>query len=55
MKKIKLEVVVDNEIAGETLMFLQQITINNIREYNLSMRDYDLWPGGPVYGDVENV
>lgn len=55
MKKIKLEVVVDNEVAGETLVFLQKLVINNIREYNLSMEDYGLLPYGPTYGEVENA
>lgn len=41
MKKIKLEVVVDNEVAGETLLFLQKVIINNICEYHLSMEEYD--------------
>ena len=54
MKKIKLEVVVDNEVAGETLLFLQKVIINNIREYRLSMEDYGIWPYGPVYGEIEN-
>lgn len=54
MKKIKLEVVVDNEVAGDTLLFLQKVIINNIREYYLSMEDYGIWPDGPVYGEIEN-
>lgn len=37
MKKIKLEVVVDDELAVETLAFLQKLIIVNIRRYNLSM------------------
>ena len=55
MKKIKLEVVVDNEVAGETLVFLQKLTINNIREYNLSMEEYGIWQDGPSYGEVADV
>jgi hypothetical protein len=55
MKKIKLEVVVDNEVAGETLLFLQKVIINNIREYNLSMEDYGLLPYGPTLGEIENA
>lgn len=41
MKKIKLEVVVDAEDARETLTFLQNLIINNICEYHLSMEEYD--------------
>lgn len=55
MKKIKLEVVVDNEVAGETLVFLQSLKINNIREYSLSMEDYGLLPYGPTLGEIENA
>lgn len=38
MKKIKLEVVVDDEFAVETLAFLQKLIMINIRGYNLSMK-----------------
>ena len=38
MKKIKLEVVVDDELAVETLAFLQKLIMINIRGYNLSMK-----------------
>lgn len=55
MKKIKLEVVVDNEVAGETLVFLQKLIINNIREYNLSMEEYGLLPYSPMLGEIENA
>lgn len=55
MKKIKLEVVVDNEVAGETLVFLQKLIINNIREYNLSMEEYGLMPYGPTVGEIEDA
>lgn len=53
MKKIKLEVTVDNEIAGETLVFLQKLIINNIREYSLSMEDYGISPYGPILGECD--
>ena len=53
MKKIKLEVVVDNEVAGETLLFLQKVIINNIREYHLSMEEYDISPYGPILGEYD--
>lgn len=53
MKKIKLEVVVDNEVAGETLLFLQKLIINNIREYHLSMEDYGISPYGPILGECD--
>ncbi len=55
MKKIKLEVVVDDKVAGETLAFLQNLIINNIREYNLRMEDYGLLPSGPTFGEIENA
>lgn len=55
MKKIKLEVVVDNEVAGETLSFLQSLKINNIREYNLSMEEYGLLTYGPTVGEIEDA
>lgn len=41
MKKIKLEVVVEDENAGETLTFLQGLIINNITFYVLCMEDCD--------------
>ena len=53
MKKIKLEVVVDNEVAGETLLFLQNVIINNIREYHLSMEEYGISPYGPILGECD--
>ena len=53
MKKIKLEVVVDNEVAGDTLLFLQKVIINNIREYRLSMEDYGISPYGPILGECD--
>lgn len=38
MKKIKLEVVVDDKLAGETLAFLQKLIIVNNHGYNLSVK-----------------
>lgn len=55
MKKLKLEVIVDNEVAGETLVFLQKLIINNIREYNLSMEEYGLLLYGPTVGEIEDA
>lgn len=55
MKKIKLEVTVNDEVAGETLAFLQKLIINNILEYSLSMEEYGLLPYGPTLGEIENA
>jgi hypothetical protein len=55
MKKIKLEVVVDNEVAEEDLAFLQKLVIHNAREYHLSMEEYGLLPYGPTLGEIENA
>lgn len=55
MKKIKLEVVVDDEVAGETLVFLQNLRINNAHEYYLSMEEYGLLQYGPDLGEIENA
>lgn len=41
MKKIKLEVVVDDEDARETLTFFQGLIIHNIALYTLSVEEYD--------------
>lgn len=41
MKKIKLEVVADDEVAVETLAFLQGLYINNIDFYALCMEECD--------------
>lgn len=52
MKKIKLEVLIaDDEVASETLAVLQNIIINNICEYNLSMEEAGLIPVGPTFGE----
>lgn len=41
MKRIKLEVLVENSDAGETLRFFQKIVVNNIIEYTCSMEDVE--------------
>lgn len=41
MKKIKLEVVVEDKDARETLTFLQGLIINNVAFYVLSMEECD--------------
>ena len=41
MKKIKLEVVVEDADARETLTLLQSLIINNIAFYALCMEDCD--------------
>jgi hypothetical protein len=41
MKKIKLEVVVSDENAMETLTFLQNLIINNVSFYVLCMEECD--------------
>ena len=41
MKKIKLEVVVEDKDTFETLTFLQSVIINNIAFYVLCMEDCD--------------
>lgn len=43
MKKIKLEVLVDNEKANDTLIFLQSLIIKDVCEYHLNMVDYSLF------------
>ena len=53
MKKFKLEVVVDDEVASEALLFLQKVIINNIREYHLSMEEYGISPYGPILGECD--
>lgn len=41
MKRIKLEVVVNDEDARETLTFFQNLVVRNICEYSLIMEGYD--------------
>lgn len=41
MKKIKLEVIVENENAWNTLVDFRKIEVNKIFEYTCSMEDCD--------------
>ena len=41
MKRIKLEVLVENKDASETLLFFNKIKVNNIIEYTCSMEDVE--------------
>jgi hypothetical protein len=41
MKKFRLEVIVEDKDARETLTFLQKLIINNIGYYELRMEEYN--------------
>lgn len=43
MKRIKLEVLVDDENANDTLIFLQGIILKDIYEYHLYMVEHSLF------------